>query len=74
MAGKEELERRQWLVRLGRRVILGAISILSLNLLVRRLNGGCIRPESPCKSCGVFTHCGLPRAEESRQSQDERST
>ncbi len=72
--GKEELERRQWLIRFGRRVILGGISILSLNLLLRRLNAGCIRPESPCQTCGVLSHCRLPRAEESKQSQQERRT
>lgn len=75
MVGQEQsIERRQWLVRLGRRVLLGAISILSLSLVVRRLNAGCIQPESPCKNCGVFSHCALPKAEESRQSKPERST
>ena len=66
---KDKIERRQWLVRLGRHIILGGISILSLKLVMRRLNAGCIRPKSPCQSCGVFTDCGLPRAEESRKQE-----
>lgn len=67
-------ERRQWLTRVGRYIMLGGVSVLSLNLLARSLRGGCIQLTSPCQTCGLFQRCVLPRAEDSRQTQDEAST
>ncbi|MDP6444224.1 MAG: hypothetical protein QGG36_16880 [Pirellulaceae bacterium] len=67
-AEQQLLERRQWFVRLGRRLTLGAISILSVNLILRSFSSACVSPQSPCQSCGVFKHCGLSKAEESRRT------
>ncbi len=71
-AGGPGIDRRRWLVRFGRRAILGGISILSASLLVRWFNAGCIGSQSPCQTCRAFAHCGLPRAEENRKPESDR--
>jgi hypothetical protein len=69
--GEETLERRQWLIRIGRSIILGGISLLSLSLVTRSLASGCVRLTTPCQTCALLKRCVLPRAERSRQSQSE---
>lgn len=69
MSGIEENDdRRQLLIRSGRYAMLGGLSILSINLIQRVVNAGCVRFESPCQTCGLFEACELPKAAESRQS------
>jgi hypothetical protein len=73
-AENENLERRHWLIHVGRGVILTGLSVLSIDLVNRKLKAECIEPQSPCPRCGVYTQCGLPRANESRQATEaERS-
>ena len=68
---EENDDRRQLLIRAGRYVMLGGVSILSLNLFNRVRVGGCVRLESPCQTCGLFNRCVLPKAEESRHAATE---
>ncbi|QEG00633.1 hypothetical protein Mal15_47040 [Stieleria maiorica] len=60
-------DRRQWLVRVGRYALLGGMSVLTLNLLRRANNLGCVQLTSPCQTCGLFKKCGLPKADQARQ-------
>ncbi|QDV84165.1 hypothetical protein [Planctomycetes bacterium TBK1r] len=64
-------DRRQYLIRTGRYMLLGGLSVLSLNLIDRALRGGCVRLESPCQSCELFKACELSKAAEARQSTSE---
>ncbi len=69
---EEHLERRQWLERVGRNIVLGGISLTSLGLVARSLNSGCVRLTTPCQTCTLLQRCALPPAEASRQSQLEK--
>ena len=64
---QEQLTRREWAVRWGRRTILGGIGALSMMFVARRVNGKCISTGSPCPACLLWEECQLPQAEETRK-------
>ncbi|WP_182868171.1 hypothetical protein [Stieleria mannarensis] len=64
-------DRRQLLLRVGRYALLGGLSVLTLNLLRRANNLGCVQLTSPCQTCGLFNHCELSKAEAARQEETE---
>ena len=69
---KEPLTRRESLLRLGRQTILGGIGMLSMIFVARRVNGKCIKTDSPCPACLLWEECQLPKAEATRVA--ERKT
>lgn len=52
-------------------MLLGGLSVLSLNLIDRALRGECVRSESPCQSCELFKACELSKAAEARRATTE---
>jgi hypothetical protein len=58
----DKLARREWLACIARGALLGGLSGLSLNLIVRAVSGGCVRAEPVCQDCALLTRCRLPGA------------
>ncbi len=57
-----QLDRRAWLMGLGRWGALGGLSVLVWHLLARAQDEPCDRSALPCSDCGLLAQCRLPRA------------
>ena len=74
---RQPRSRRELLRALGRGTALSALAGLALWLTTRRgrspAGGPCAIP-GPCRGCGQFNQCSLPRAERSRREEGTGKT
>lgn len=64
----ECLDRRHWMIRAVRHVLLAGIGAMTAVLLVRRVSAKCPGPSTPCRTCRALPGCRLPRSRQTRQT------
>ncbi len=67
-----QTDRRTWLTAAVRYGVLGGLGVVTWQLVLRGDGSSCPPLTSACASCGLWSRCELPRAQQSRRHQSDK--